>query len=423
MSNPFPKFWKGEQQDYDDLLSTEDRSFCFCLSERSAKMLLAFTLPMHWKTRYYSDTGLEIDADLVDEWASLLEAELIQGLNDMCGCCGGGGLVLSRIEDGVVQVSNDGGETWTDAPGNDPRETSLYVPLGNNADPDNDVQRCNVAANGTANLQDFINTAYGIVNAGGALTAVVAALGAVVAVFMTGGFILPVMAGLAAALIELGGSSILGAFDATFYDCWRCALYCRQKPGGSFEADDIASIKADLEANCPGAASTVASLILDVLGSVGLTNWGRVGGGAGTGECDDCDDCPDCAAASANVFTWNTTPDVIAAGWMVTGGTTETNARSYGAGYAGSTLTFTHTDGDVRICSFSLLNSITPVCGGCGVRAQIDIEGGHFQFPNEGGGALVLNIPVVTDRFTMSVFGNPSYGINVHALTVNTEVI
>lgn len=421
--HPFPASWKGQQHNYDELLSADESSFCVCLSVRSLYMLLDITQPMHWRTRYFSPTDATIDDDVIDAWASNVEAELTEGLIAMCGCCGGTIPTLTRIENGVLQTSTDGGETWVDSPGSDPRETSLYLPLGTNADPDNDVQRCNVAANGTTNLTNLIDEAYAVVNAGSALVAVVAALGAIFALFMTGGFILPVMAGLAAAMIELGGAGILAAFDADFYDCWRCALYCNQKPGGSFDSEDIANIKSDLNDNCPGAAAALGNLILDVLGSVGLTNWGRVGGGAGAGECDDCVDCPACAAADINVFTWNTTPDVIAPGWSVVGGTTETNALSYGTGYASATLQFIHADGDVRICSFSLVDSITPICGGCGVRAQIDIEGGHFQFPNEAGGGLVLNIPVVTDRFTMSVYGDASFGINVHALDVYTEEI
>lgn len=274
-----PRRWKAFQLDYDDLVVAPETSCCVCLSERSMRMILAVADQWHWTTRYYSDTGATIDGDLIDAWASKLEAQIVAGMNN---CCGGG--YITRIGDnGQLEVSYDGGATWTPAPDQDPRNTSIqFPPL-----PDSITnQACAGAENATANFEAFVDQLADILDAGGGFTLVVGAVIALASFWLSGGtlaaLIIPVMGG----FISAGGSSIRAAIDSDVLEAFKCCVFSNIQSDASFT--DITAVLDCINEDITGLANTLAWNIVNWMGPVGLTNWARTGSADGDG-CDGCE--------------------------------------------------------------------------------------------------------------------------------------
>jgi len=236
------------------------------------------------------------------------------GVFGMTGCgCGSPLGRLTRIDDnGNLQVSDDGGETWTDAPEIDPRNTSLlFPPLDAEA---GEATKCAAAANVTSKAQTLVAELANGVDVGLSVAEVIAVAVAFVATILSEGTLLPFAAAMVAAVFDVGAAAFLAAFDSGVWEDFNCIIYCHVQDDGSFNSGDVLEIKADINSKI---ASTTARLWLvqfvDSMGTVGLTNAGRTGTTSASGceECD-CTDCPECtleAATSINFPTPNAMPD------------------------------------------------------------------------------------------------------------------
>jgi len=199
------------------------------------------------------------------------------------GCCCLPPGTLTRVsEDGVLQVSNDGGETWADAPGLDPRLTSMQFPPLPEGIED---QACAGAMNARDQLESFVDQVADVMDAGGTFTALVGAAFAIVSIYLSGGALAPLVVPLMGAFVSAGASSIRAAFDEDALDDFKCCVLANIAEDASFTT--VADLLTCIASEMTGLAGTIAYAIVQLHGAVGMTNWARTGSADG----EDCEDC------------------------------------------------------------------------------------------------------------------------------------
>lgn len=182
-----------------------------------------------------------------------------------------------------VQQTYDGGSTWVDQPGQDPRHSTIYqLPPVTADDP-----RCQAAANMTRYFEDLIGDTLGFISTGldglgVATAAIMPALGELgpYAILIDLGI------GLASGLIGLGVDVITSEFSPETYDALECIFFCHLQPDGTATAESVSSILADIGANLNPDVYLIMGLCFLLMGEVGLTNAGTIG--EAPADCDEC---------------------------------------------------------------------------------------------------------------------------------------
>jgi hypothetical protein len=182
-----------------------------------------------------------------------------------------------------VQYSPDGGTTWNDAPGNDPRHSPAFLkpPVGGSS------KRCDAAANMVKWLKDFIDYETAILIAGATVTGVLNAILLPIDLLFPGGELLGLLLDLADLIFGVGGTALATAFTSDQYDLLLCIFYCNIDSQGRASADALATIESDITAQLNTTAALVTNAILFAQGEIGLSNAGAIG--SETGDCDACD--------------------------------------------------------------------------------------------------------------------------------------
>jgi len=197
-----------------------------------------------------------------------------------------------NVDCDCVQTSPDGGVTWIDSPGSDPRTAPQYqMPGISTSDP-----ACDGAARIAAALKRSIDTVVATSNA-------VQLASALLDVFL---FIVPVIGIIAeaiyiaaVALLAIGTAAIELAFTSDVYDQIQCLALCYLGDDGQFTADDWESFQsACFDHFGVGTVSDVLQINFDTLGMVGFNN--AVSTGTETGDCSDCASC-----APVELAIWN----------------------------------------------------------------------------------------------------------------------
>jgi len=202
-----------------------------------------------------------------------------------CGCgCGQFTVIYRWTVDGVLQVSSDSGETWTDDPTNDPRNSSpTYPPIPGE---DTDEKRC-VAAVGMAaaikeqvgdNLtddmsrytldqlvRDWVTTYIETSNPFEALVTIAANQ-----------------------IFALLISAVRAALTDPVYHSLECIFYDNMSSDASFNTAQWEAVRSDILGNISGVAGVFLEHLVYLMGVVGLTNLAR-SGFATEGDCSDCD--------------------------------------------------------------------------------------------------------------------------------------
>lgn len=182
-----------------------------------------------------------------------------------------------------VQSTWDGGATWTNTPGADPRSAPQYQAPGiSTSDP-----ACDGAARIAAALKRSIDTTVATSNA-------VQLASALLDVFL---FIVPVIGIIAtaiyiaaAALLAIGTAAIESAFTSDVYDQFKCIALCHLDAGGQFTSDEWEAFQTEcFDHFGAGTVSDVLQINFDTLGMVGFNN--AVSLGTETGDCSACDPC------------------------------------------------------------------------------------------------------------------------------------
>lgn len=293
-----------------------------------------------------------------------------------------------------TQTTPDGGTTWIDNPGIDPRHSAaLQLPPLTTSDP-----RCDAAHSMRQQLEKFINTVVTVATQGAGASAILGVL----AVFMPEIAILwllctEIMGG----LLSIGQSVINAAFTTPIYDQLECIFYCHIDADGICSADALSAIGTQIASDIGGVVQAVMALYLGLTGEVGLTNSGAIGTDAG--DCSGCD-CSTCYTWLFEDYDGGWVPYISRGAWVLTQGWTAVIQGS--GGYIEVVYTFPS--------AIHLTNMQAAYAENCGFNptgsgtwiAYTDGTGEHMinGFDNSCGDPLNFNYDVGADGVTAIAF-------------------
>jgi hypothetical protein len=280
--------WKGLRWGYDAIIvSPFDTSSCeYCLTIPEVEAILAITEFMGWATRWESLSGLEIDKAEIVKFQEALRRKL------MSNCCDDGtSIILHRIdpETGLMQVSVDGGTTWTSDP-QDPRVSGVVQPPSVTAGINPD--KCNAAQAINSGYQGMILHTIAQKTNSASQAELIAGMAAVIVGIFGGAIpaaITAIFGGAISFLIESDASTMSAAFTETTFGQIKCALFCTIGDNGAFTDTQFSALLAKIGTDVTDSYAKTATLgFFRDLQAVGLNNWAstRISTGA---DCSDCD--------------------------------------------------------------------------------------------------------------------------------------
>lgn len=188
--------------------------------------------------------------------------------------------VRYNVETDTFQTSPDGGTTWIDNPGADPRTNVGYqLPARTGGDP-----RCDAAANMTAKIKSIIDYAIATTTQ---IELVSGIIGIIALFFPPIALVIELVWALAELVAFIGLEVVAGAFTTEVYDRITCELYAQLDANGQLDQDGYNAFLVALDASDPGTVYNVAKAVLDQMGFVGLNNAGATG--EETGDCSACE--------------------------------------------------------------------------------------------------------------------------------------
>lgn len=187
-----------------------------------------------------------------------------------------------------VQYSPDGGETWVDDPGDDPRTAAKFIkPLKTGSD-----VACRSAASMVKWMRDFIEYERDLLVAGAEITAVANAALSLFDILAPWAVLIQLLVDLAGTLFGIGGGALAAAFGDDEWDALLCIFYCGISADASITETQFADIQDAITDQLNTTAALVLNLIISTQGIVGLQNAGtlyEVGGADCSGcECGWC---------------------------------------------------------------------------------------------------------------------------------------
>jgi hypothetical protein len=199
-----------------------------------------------------------------------------------------------------VQYTPDGGETWIDDPGDDPRVGTKFIkPLKTGSD-----IRCRSAASMVKWLRDFIEYEAGLLTAGAEITALANAGLALFDILAPWAILANLVIDVAGTLFGIGAAALNTAFDEETWGLLLCIFYCNMAADGSISDSQYAEIQTQITAQLNTTAALVLNLIISTQGRVGLQNAGVLY------EVED----PDCSACECEwCYEWDFT--ISDGGW------------------------------------------------------------------------------------------------------------
>lgn len=251
----------------------------FCIAQEWIPVMLAalqvLTLPTTWQ-------GDDSDILLAQQRAGLLCALIANP--DLCSVMGS---TQYRYDDATdtVQTSDDGGATWADNPGADPRNNTLLPPL-TTSDP-----QCDSAATMTAALKAMIDQQIAFLNTGATALQIIGGVLSLLSLLGLFGIFASIVADLAAAVVTLGASGMSSAFPSTVWDTLLCIIECLLATDGTLSDSSLALLKSQVDSDIGGSAATIVQFMLLIMGTAGLNDARLITGGAVTGDCSGCSAC------------------------------------------------------------------------------------------------------------------------------------
>jgi hypothetical protein len=330
--------------DYDFVLSRADRFCSYCLSDKHVAIINAIIDSIAWGRRWVSPTETEIDTDTLLNW----QGGLVRAL--MTGCCDDE-VVLHRItDDGQMQISTDGGATWTQDPA-DPRVTGTQLP--NTIIGTGDDKKCNAATNAVENIKDAQAAWASSISEATTIIGLALEFGAALIVLLftvgtTAEILIPLMIGAASALFGVLETDYNALFTSDVWDTLTCLIFCRIGDDGQFTTSTYNDLQADIDGQ--GWDDRIVQTFQTC-----LTGWGLVGlnnaciaGTAATADCADCDCGEWCYefdfTTSDGGWTASTYGSWSPGGWE---GTTAGTGVAVAADKTTATTTITHAEMDV----------------------------------------------------------------------------
>lgn len=188
-----------------------------------------------------------------------------------------------------IQQTPDGGTTWTDTPGQDPRSADGFrLPPRGGSDP-----RCDAAANMRANIETQItNVGNAMSTANNSLSGISVIIG--IFSFAAELTLLPTLIlDFCNYFFGVGVSALQAAFTSTVYDELENIFYCNISADGTVTAAQFTAIQNAVSDHF-GALNQVnlaLQLQLNFMGAVQLSNAGATG--TAVGSCGSFECCPD----------------------------------------------------------------------------------------------------------------------------------
>lgn len=190
-------------------------------------------------------------------------------------------------EDGELQSSNDGGETWEDSPDNDPRNNSTQYPPIDGIDGDD--KKCVAASGMVALIEEQIGNNLTDEMTRYTLQQLISDW---VNVFIQTSNIFTALITIATnQIFALTIAVIRPALTEEVYEQLKCIFYCNMANDASFNNAQWSDVREQISDEIGGVAGIFLEHLVYLLGSVGLTNLAR-SYGATEGDCSECD-CPE----------------------------------------------------------------------------------------------------------------------------------
>jgi len=209
-----------------------------------------------------------------------------------------------------VQTSYDGGSTWTDTPGADPRHFvgNLYPPTAGE-DP-----QCLSAGNMTDRIKFILDT---FIESATIFQATTSVLNVLILLLPGAGILIDLVLAVAEALFDIGLVTVDAALTSGVYDQLACILYCAIGSDGQVTPDQFATIRSRVDSEIGGVAAVAIDYALDQLGEVGLANAGTIG--ESTRDCSGCD-CSSCYTWLFEDYDGGWVPYISRGSWVSTQG-------------------------------------------------------------------------------------------------------
>lgn len=206
----------------------------------------------------------------------------------------------------TVQITNDGGITWQDAPTLDPRTSVVFqLPANPTSNP-----KCDAAERAIDTLADEINAFLN----GSSVLQTVNTLIDLILVFVPGfGIVAAVIWVVVEALLAIGTTAIALAFSSEVYSTLKCLWFEQVGDDGVMSEAGKNAFLDSVTATWPTDAviPAVVSLLVDDFGLVHLNNAAVTR--TETGDCSECA-CPGC-------YIWDWTANCLQLGWDYYSGT------------------------------------------------------------------------------------------------------
>jgi hypothetical protein len=274
------------QVDYDRVLDLSDEECCFSLTQKEIAMILSQTQYFGWSTRWNSVSETEINQDTIDALKSGLERKL------MSGCCPDEGKIFRYLPDGTLQSSSDGGVTWADDPGADPRLSAPLAPGLPGAA--SSAKRCAAADNIRDQFKLMRDNTISLLEGGTTALAIVAGLVGLIAFILSISVVATtfgvLLFGLSAALLSMTPEAVAAAIDDTALEQFKCLVFCYIDEDGRFAPGKFDNLLTDITATFSGFPETFFYSITSTMQATGLSNAAALG----VSTADDCDTCDDC---------------------------------------------------------------------------------------------------------------------------------
>lgn len=263
-------------------------------------VLVALDQPDTW-----IGTSEEIDA--ARQQVNEIMAAFMAACGDNMNCCVP---PLTRIAaDGSLEVSTDGGSTWTPAAGtDDPR--NLAPQLAPLTGEDGDDKRCKAANNCVRQMKDLQAQWSDSLDSGLTLIALgLAFAGAIAGLFLTAGtaavFLVPAILNLVAAVAGTGSAAYDDLFTPDVWDFALCQFYLHCEPDGSFTQTEFNNIMANFDTEFTGNLALAFSGAMQGWQLVGLNRVARIASSDNL-DCSACD--ATCDADIWEIVTYSGSP-------------------------------------------------------------------------------------------------------------------
>jgi hypothetical protein len=209
------------------------------------------------------------------------------------GCCNDQ-IVLHRIGAGdALEISTDGGTTWTPDPA-DPRINGTHLP--NSIPGADDGKKCNGATNAVNNFKDAQAAFSHDLTSSTTIIGLAAAIaGELLVLLLSAGtlaeVLVPLMITTAATLFGVLEADYNAEFTEAVWDDLLCDLFCNIGSNGQFTEGQFHDLQADVDTHFSNNVALTFQSILRGWGTLGLNN-ACISGTAATADCSECDCVP-----------------------------------------------------------------------------------------------------------------------------------